>query len=251
MAQCVIRSPRSAHPNVIEHFRACMLIPREDWTEREDAPMTVDRRHMLAMLATVLPVAAVIATQPTSPAHANAVAGQPAPQFQALDSNGKTVSLADLKGKTVVLEWTNHDCPYVRKHYGAGNMQALQKAATDKGVVWLTVVSSAPGFQGHVNDLEANQLTEQRKAQPTAVLLDPKGTLGKLYGARTTPHMFVIAPSGTLAYSGAIDDKPSSNPADIPKARNYVKDALAAVAEGKPMSPQRTTAYGCSVKYAS
>ena len=182
-------------------------------------------------------------------AQAAATTGQPAPDFTAIDSNGRPVRLSDLKGTTVVLEWTNHDCPYVRKHYGAGNMQALQSEATGKGVVWLSVVSSAPGTQGHVNGLEANKLTDDRKAKPTAVLLDPKGAIGKAYGATSTPHMFVITPAGAVAYSGAIDDKASSSPSDIPKARNYVRDALAAVAAGKPMSPGQTRSYGCSVKY--
>lgn len=182
-------------------------------------------------------------------AQAAATTGQSAPDFTAIDSNGKPVKLSDLKGKTVVLEWTNHDCPYVRKHYGAGNMQALQGEATGKGVVWLSVVSSAPGAQGHVNGLEANKLTDDRKAKPTAVLLDPKGAIGKSYGATSTPHMFVITPEGKVAYTGAIDDKASSSPSDIPKARNYVRDALAAVAAGKPMTPGQTRSYGCSVKY--
>jgi peroxiredoxin len=184
-----------------------------------------------------------------STVQAEAIAGKPAPAFSAIDSNGQTVELAAYKGKTVVLEWTNHNCPYVRKHYGAGNMQALQSAAAAQGVVWLTVVSSAPGMQGFVSGLEANALTDERKAKPTAVLLDPKGSIGKAYGATSTPHMYVIGPDGTLAYGGAIDDKPTSNPADIAKARNYVTEAIQAVAAGKPMSPAQTRSYGCSVKY--
>lgn len=182
-------------------------------------------------------------------AAAAAATGQPAPDFTATDSNGKPVKLSDLKGKTVVLEWTNHDCPYVRKHYGSGNMQALQGEATGKGVVWLSVVSSAQGAQGHVNGTQANKLTDDRKAKPTAVLLDPKGVVGKAYGATSTPHMFVITPEGNVAYAGAIDDKASSSLSDVPKARNYVRDAIAAVAAGKPMSPGQTRSYGCSVKY--
>ncbi len=182
-------------------------------------------------------------------AFAEAIPGRPAPDFTAVDSNGKPVTLSALKGKTVVLEWTNHECPYVRKHYGAGNMQSLQREATGAGVVWLTVASSARGKQGFVEGLEANKLTDDRKAKPTAVLLDAAGTIGKAYGATATPHMFVIAPDGILAYAGAIDDKPSSNQGDIPKARNYVRDALAAVAAGKSMTPSQTRSYGCSVKY--
>jgi Redoxin len=194
-------------------------------------------------------VGAVVSLAGGSAAHAQATPGKPAPVFTAIDSNGKSVNLVNFKGKTVVLEWTNHDCPYVRKHYGSGNMQALQAEADSKDVVWVSVISSAPGMQGFVSGLEANALTDSRKAKPTAVVLDPKGTIGRAYGATATPHMFVIAPDGTLAYSGAIDDKPTSNPSDVPKARSYVKDALAAVAAGKPMSPAQTRSYGCSVKY--
>ena len=128
-------------------------------------------------------------------------------------------------------------------------MQALQGEATGKGVVWLSVASSAPGSQGHVTGPQANKLTDDRKAKPTAVVLDPNGTIGKSYGATSTPHMFVISPDGAVAYSGAIDDKASASVSDIPKARNYVRDALAAVAAGKPMSPGQTRSYGCSVKY--
>jgi peroxiredoxin len=180
-----------------------------------------------------------------------AVAGSPAPDFAGVDSNGKSVRLSDFKGKTVVLEWTNHGCPYVQKHYGAGNMQALQAEAAAAGVVWLSVISSAPGTQGHVDGLEANKLTDERKASPTAVLIDPKGAIGRAYGATATPHMFVIAPDGKLAYGGAIDDKPTTNKGDIKTARNYVRDALAAVAAGKGPTPAQTRAYGCSVKYGS
>jgi hypothetical protein len=186
-----------------------------------------------------------------TPLRAQAVAGKPAPEFAAVDSNGKPVKLSDFKGKIVVLEWTNHDCPYVRKHYGEGNMQGLQAEATSRGVVWLSVVSSAPGRQGYVKGLEANKLTDDRKAKPTAVLLDPNGSLGRSYGATATPHMYVVAPDGMLAYAGAIDDKPGTNPAEIKTARNFVRDALAAVAAGTAPSPAQTRAYGCSVKYGS
>lgn len=203
-------------------------------------------RYGLAILAATAALAVAATAQDKA---GPAKPGQAAPAFTATDSNGKPVSLADFKGKTVVLEWTNHDCPYVRKHYGAGSMQALQTDATGKGVVWLSIVSSAPGMQGFVGGLEANKLSDDRKAKPSAVVLDPKGAVGRAYGATATPHMFVIAPDGTVAYAGAIDDKPSSNPADIPKARNYVKDAIAAVAAGKPMAPAQTRSYGCSVKY--
>jgi peroxiredoxin len=190
--------------------------------------------------------------QPADLAQASATTarvGQAAPNFTGVDSNGKTHRLSDFKGKTVVLEWTNHECPFVRKHYESGNMQKLQKAATSDGVVWLSVNSSAPGQQGNVDGQRANQLTKSRNAAPTAVLLDPQGTIGRAYSARTTPHMFVIAPDGKLAYAGAIDSIPSSNKTDISKAENYVTAALNAVKKGQPISRPATQPYGCSVKY--
>jgi peroxiredoxin len=190
-------------------------------------------------------LAAAAAAAPGDPA-----IGKSAPDFAGVDSNGVSHRLSDLRGKTVVLEWTNHECPFVGKHYGSGNMQALQKEATAKGVVWLSVISSAPGRQGHVSGAQANTLTDERGAAPSAVLLDPSGEIGKTYGARATPHMFVIAPDGTLVYKGAIDDKPTANKADIPSARNYVRLALGALAKGETISPAATRAYGCSVKYA-
>ncbi len=175
--------------------------------------------------------------------------GQPAPEFKAVDSHGKTHNLSDFKGSIVVLEWTNHDCPFVQKHYSSGNMQALQKEATANQVVWLSVISSAPGKQGHVSATEANELTTARNAAPTAVLLDPEGTVGKLYGARTTPHMYVIDKEGILVYMGGIDDIPSADPSDIPKSTNYVRAALKAMNEGKPIEVASSRPYGCSVKY--
>ncbi|MFN3360629.1 MAG: thioredoxin family protein [Pseudanabaenaceae cyanobacterium] len=175
--------------------------------------------------------------------------GAPAPAFTVTDSNGKKHSLADFKGKTVVLEWTNHECPFVKKHYETDNMQKLQRSATAQGVVWLSVISSAPGQQGFVDAAKANELTKSRNASPTAVILDPDGTFGRLYGARTTPHMFIIAPDGKLAYMGAIDDKPSTNKNDVPGARNYVNEALEAIRAGKPVPVATTPPYGCSVKY--
>jgi peroxiredoxin len=176
--------------------------------------------------------------------------GAPAPNFTAVDSNGKNHNLSDFKGKTVVLEWTNHDCPFVKKHYETNNMQKLQKSATTQGVVWLSIISSAPGQQGFVNGAKANELTKSRNAAPTAVILDPDGKLGRLYGARTTPHMFVIAPNGNLAYMGAIDDKPSVNKDDVATAKNFVAEALSAIKAGKPVAIPTTQPYGCSVKYA-
>jgi peroxiredoxin len=177
--------------------------------------------------------------------------GQPAPTFSAVDSNGKAVKLDQYRGKTVVLEWTNDGCPYVRKHYGAGNMQALQKKWTGEGIVWLSVISSPPGEQGYATGAEANKLSTERNATPSAVLLDPKQQVAKLYGARVTPHMYVITPDGMLAYMGAIDDKPTSRASDIQGAKNYLDNALSELKAGKPVSTPATRAYGCTVKYTS
>ncbi len=182
---------------------------------------------------------------------AQARIGAPAPAFSLTDSNGKTVSLADFKGKTVVLEWTNHECPYVRKHYGGNNMQALQKKWTGQGVVWLTLISSEPGSQGYVEPAQANKLTAERGAAPTAVLLDPKGDVGRAYGAQVTPHMYVIKGNGTLAYMGGIDDKPSTRLEDLKTARNFVDAALSELAQGKPVSVTTSRPYGCTIKYSS
>jgi peroxiredoxin len=175
--------------------------------------------------------------------------GKPAPNFAAMDSNGKAHKLSDFAGKTVILEWSNHDCPYVKKHYGAGNMQATQSAAAAKGAVWLTVISSAPGKQGAVTGADANKLTTDRNAKPTAVLLDPTGTIGKAYEAKTTPHMYVIDAKGILRYQGAIDDKPSASPDSLNGAKNYVLAALGDMAAGKAVASAETEPYGCSVKY--
>jgi peroxiredoxin len=177
--------------------------------------------------------------------------GAPAPAFTLTDSNGKTVSLADFKGKTVVLEWTNHDCPYVRKHYGGNAMQALQKKWTGQGVVWLTLISSEPGSQGFVTPDQANKLTQDRNAAPTAVLFDTKGDVGHAYGAQTTPHMYVITGNGTLVYMGGIDDKATTRLEDLKTAKNFVDAALSEVAQGKPVSVTTSRPYGCTIKYSS
>lgn len=184
-----------------------------------------------------------------APAVAAPQIGQAAPAFSATDTNGKGHNLADFKGKYVVLEWTNHECPFVVKHYGSSNMQNLQKETTAQGVVWLSINSSAEGKQGYVTAAEANELTTSRAASPTAVLLDPKGELGKLYDAKVTPHMFVINPEGVLIYNGAIDSVPSARAEDIATAVNYVRQALAEAKAGKPVSVPATKPYGCSVKY--
>jgi peroxiredoxin len=175
--------------------------------------------------------------------------GEPAPGFTAIDSNGKSQNLSDYKGKYVVLEWHNQGCPYTKKHYESGNMQRLQKEWTAKGVVWFTVISSAPGTQGFVTPSQENDYVKQMKAAPTAVLMDPGGTLGKLYDAKTTPHMYIIDPQGTLIYQGAIDDKPTADQADIQGAKNYVSVALTQALAGKPVTDAATRPYGCSVKY--
>lgn len=180
---------------------------------------------------------------------AAAKVGAEAPDFKAVDSNGKSHQLSALKGKTVVLEWTNDGCPFVQKHYGSGNMQSLQKAAAADGVVWLTVISSAPGKQGHVSGAGANALTKKYKAAPAAVLLDEKGEVGQMYAAQTTPHMYIVDGKGKLAYAGGIDDTPSADPADIAKSKNYVGVALAEIKAGKPVSEPVTKPYGCSIKY--
>lgn len=185
----------------------------------------------------------------TSMANAAVNVGKPAADFTGVDSNGKHHTLSQYKGKTVVLEWTNHDCPYVRKHYGSNNMQSLQQEATDAGIIWLSIISSAPGKQGHVTGSQANELTTSRNASPTAVILDEQGEIGRLYGAKTTPHMYIIDKTGTLVYMGGIDSIPSSNPADIPAATPYIKTALKSLAEGKPITDNVTRPYGCSVKY--
>ncbi len=199
------------------------------------------------MKSLVLSVAALALS--ATAAYAVPTIGQPAPAFSAVDTAGKTRSLAEFKGKTVVLEWTNDGCPYVKKHYGAGNMQKLQQDAAAEGTVWLTIISSAPGKQGYVDGAAADKLTTSRGAKPAAVLLDPKGDVGRAYEAQTTPHMFVIDKTGVLRYMGAIDDQPSTEAASITKAHNYVRSALAAVKTGGKVAEAATDPYGCSVKY--
>lgn len=186
-----------------------------------------------------------------APALAAPAIGQPAPSFAAVDSKGQQVKLADLKGKVVVLEWTNHECPYVQKHYASSNMQNLQKQAKGAGVVWLSVISSAPGEQGHVAGARADELTASRQALPTAVLLDAQGAIGKSYDARTTPHMFVIDAKGILRYAGGIDSIATNKAADIAKADPLFKTALASVLKGENVAQAVTRPYGCSVKYKS
>jgi peroxiredoxin len=175
--------------------------------------------------------------------------GQPAPDFTAVDSKGNSLTLSQYRGKTVVLEWTNADCPYTRKHYSSGNMQSTQALAQKDGIVWLSVISSAPGKQGFVDGVAADRLTQSRGASPTAVLLDPKGTVARLYEAKTTPHMFVIDKNGALQYMGGMDSLASTDMSDIARAEPYLKEAMLAVASGSPVTHAVTKPYGCSIKY--
>jgi len=211
--------------------------------------MRTSRRLFVgAMIATVCTFGArgVPAADQASPA---AKVGAPAPDFDVTDMQGHEHKLSDLKGKYVVLEWHNQSCPYVGKHYKSGNMQRLQKEFTGQGVVWFTVISSAPGKQGYVTPAEEAKYLQDEQASPTAVISDPDGKLGRLYGAKTTPHMFLIDEKGILVYAGAIDDRPTSDLADIDGAKNYVLAAFQEVKAGQPVSTASTAPYGCSVKY--
>jgi peroxiredoxin len=190
---------------------------------------------LLAFAASVL--AATLANAAVS-------VGQPAPDFKVKDTSGKEHSLSAYKGKYVVLEWVNPDCPFVKKHYDSSNMQATQKSAESKGAVWLSV---STGSGGNASELAA--WVKEKGAAPTATLLDSDGKVGKAYGARTTPHMYVINPEGKLVYAGAIDDKPTANKADVKGATNYVAAALTEAMAGKPVSKASSEPYGCSVKY--
>ena len=177
--------------------------------------------------------------------------GTNAPDFSLTDSKGKTQSVSQYKGKYVVLEWFNPDCPFVKKHYGGGNMQKLQGEYTGKGVVWLTIDSNAPGTEGNLTAEQAQKVMDSWKTKQTALLLDPESKVAKLYGAKNTPNMVIINPEGKIVYEGAIDSKASPNPADIPSSTNYVKSALDESLAGKPISNPTTKPYGCSVKYKS
>lgn len=192
----------------------------------------------------------VLATVLTTPAAADQTTGAQAGNFKLTDATGKTVALSDYRGKTVVLEWNNPGCPFVKKHYDSGNMQKTQRQAEAGGAVWLTVNSGAPGKQGYMTGAEARAFLAKEKATPTSYLLDPRGVVGKGYGAKTTPHLYIVDTAGKLVYQGGIDDKPTANPADIATARNHVLAALGEIKAGKPVSVPETRPYGCSVKYA-
>jgi hypothetical protein len=203
----------------------------------------IHRRAVLALSFAALAFAA--------PAVAGPTLGQPAPAFQARDADGRTRSLAEFKGKTVVLEWTNNGCPYVHKHYSSGNMQATQRRAVAEGVVWLTIISSAPDMQGYLTPAQARAWKASAKAASTDVLLDPAGRVGRAYEAKTTPHMFIVDKAGRLVYMGGIDDRPFDDPASLKGATNYVTAALADLKAGRPIAKAVTRPYGCAVKYAS
>jgi peroxiredoxin len=198
-------------------------------------------------LAASLAAAALLSM--ASLAHAAATVGQKAPDFSAKDASGKTVNLADFKGKTVVLEWVNPGCPYVRKHYSGGNMQATQKDAVSQGVVWLAVNSTETGHSDYLSPAQLQSWMTEQKAAATHTLMDASGSIGQQYAARTTPHMYIINPQGNLVYAGGIDSIASANPADIKNATNYIKQSLGETLAGKPISNAQTRPYGCSVKY--
>ena len=194
-------------------------------------------------------MAAAILLFSALPVNASVEIGKPAPEIEATDTNGNPFKLSDHKGKIVVLEWTNHQCPFVVKHYGSGNMQSTQKTAHGQGVEWISIVSSAPGRQGNINAEEANKIVTEQGATITAKILDESGHIGKLYDARTTPHMFIIDTDGNVAYAGAIDNKSSPNPGTVNGATNYILAALENLIDGKPVEISQTQPYGCSVKY--
>ncbi len=202
---------------------------------------------MLKNIAGLLVVSAIM----IGSARAEVATGQPAPAFTLTDVAGTSHNLSDFKGKFVVLEWVNHGCPFVVKHYSVGNMQKLQSEFTAREVVWLSICSSAEGKQGYYPAGDWAKLNEEKGGKATAILLDANGQVGKLYGAKTTPHLFVINPEGTVIYQGAIDDKPSTQSSDIPESVNYVKAALDEALAGKPVTTGQTKPYGCGVKYAN
>jgi peroxiredoxin len=195
----------------------------------------------------LVPISSLVAT--TLLAVDSPPVGGAAPDFSLTDAKGKAHSLSEYKGKYVVLEWFNPECPFVKKHYGSGNMQKLQGEYTGKGVVWLSIDSSAPGSEGNLTPEQAEKKVGEWKTRQTALLLDPEGKAGRAYGAKNTPHMFVINPEGKVIYEGAIDSKATPNPADIPNSTNYIKVALDESLAGKSVTTSSTKPYGCSIKY--
>jgi peroxiredoxin len=210
-------------------------------------------RSTSLLLSLLLGTSALCGTAVVSRAHAeqlgNVTVGAPAPDFLLTDLEGKTHSLKGFAGKRVVLEWFNSGCPFVQKHYETGNMQKLQKESIESGTVWLTVVSSAPGKQGHATPKEHKELLQKWGAGPSAFLIDESGEVGKRYGAKTTPHMYIVDEKGVLRYKGAIDDKPSTDKKTVEGATNYVRNALDALGKGGEIAKTATEPYGCSVKY--
>ena len=197
----------------------------------------------------IVPLALGLLVASATAVWASAVVGESAPDFTLDDTRGRPTSLSEFHGKYVVIEWFNHQCPFTRKHYDSGNMQALQERFTGQGVVWLSINSGAAGKEGYTTPEQAEELTRQKRAAPTAVLLDHDGTVGHLYGARTTPHVFLIDPAGRLIYAGALDDKPTVDVQDAARAENYLERAFDEAKAGKPISKPLTQPYGCSVKY--
>ena len=208
-------------------------------------------RRRSVVIATVIAAASLFQGQEALAQSASPTIGAPAPEFTLPDTYGNDHSLADYRGEWVVLEWLNYGCPYVKKHYNSQNMQDLQAKYGDRGVKWLAIVSSAPGKQGYYEPDEMNEMSEKKGQRALAVLLDPEGTVGRMYNAQTTPQMVIIDPEGTLLYNGAIDDKPSSRPASLEGAHNYLAAGLNEAMAGQPVSVPTTKPYGCSVKYPS
>jgi len=214
--------------------------------------MTKLSRRVLIAAGAVLGAGALVAGAlmfSGGPAVASVQTGEPAPAFSVRDANGQTRTLDEFRGRLVVLEWFNHGCPYVRKHYDAGAMQALQQSAVADGAVWLQVISSARGEQGYLDGPGAIARMQTENAHATATLLDPSGVMGRAYGARNTPQMFIISPEGRVVYQGAIDDRPSARPASLEGATNYVSAALADIEAGRAVQVAETTPYGCTIKY--
>ncbi len=207
------------------------------------------RRMLSGFIALGAVVVAASFPSVAAPSRSEAVPGTPAPGFQLVDSKGNAHSLSDFRGKFVVLEWVNYECPFVGKHYRSGNMQSLQKEYTAKGVVWLSICSSAPGRQGYYHGPELTERIAAMKAVPTDYLVDAGGEVGQMYGAKATPTMAVIDPKGMLLYEGGIDDIASTDVEDIPRAHNYLREVLDAALAGKPVPISSSRAYGCSVKY--
>lgn len=214
-----------------------------------DAGAALSRASRRAVMAAAVALGSTLLIG--APAHAAPAVGQKAPDFVAMDTRGKQHQLSDFAGKYVVLEWTNPGCPFVRKHYGSGNMPATQKAATAKGVVWLAINSTERASSDYLQPAALDSWMKTQSAAPTAVLMDEDGTIGQAYGARTTPHIFIIDPKGTLVYAGGIDSIPSARPDDIKTATNYVNQALGEAFGGRPISAAATRPYGCSIKYKS